>query len=606
MNRLFAQLDDWAAIRRRLGWAIMLCGVAALFLWGTDSLAGPAIDLELEDVHAREGSGAGVAKILFVLALMIALGMPLFVMIGVLATLCYYWLGFDFSGLDSLDTFPAESADMMGKNVLLAIPFFVTSGAIMSEGGIAPRLVNFAQALVGWLPGGLAIATVGSCVFFAAISGSSPVTVIAIGSMMYPRLLKAGYDKNFSLGLVSSAGSLGILIPPSIPMLVYAIVASDQRPIEASELFMAGVLPGVLIGVLMSVYSMIRSGKQPREKFEFAIVIARFKDGFWAISLPVFILGGIYTGVFTATEAAAASVVYALVIELFIHRDVQARDLGKILGESAITMGAILIIMLMAVTLNKFLVEEKIPDQIVASILDMELTPVSFLLIVNFFLLGVGALMDSISAILIIAPLLVPIAIQLGIDPVHLGVVFIVNLEIGYLTPPIGINLFVASLAFKESMGEVIKGVLPFIALMFIGLGAVTYVPSVALGPVNVFMRDKPFYEPFPEAPERKTVLAEEAFDDEDDEEAGTPAAAEGGKVLSMEEMMKQAEGGEDEGGDEDTADGGKVLSMEELMQQAGEDEGAEADEDEDEDEGPAEPGKVLSMEELMQQAEKD
>ena len=571
------------AVRRRIGLALIVAAFSLLVLWATDGQASPAIDLELDDLAQAENRSAGLGKMGLVLALMIALGMPLFVMIGMLGVLSYAWLGMDFDGLNTLDVFPAESAEMLGKSVLLAIPFFVTSGAIMSEGGIAPRLVNFARAVVGWMPGGLAIACVGSCVFFAAISGSSPVTVIAIGSMMYPQLLKAGYDKRFTLGLVSSAGSLGILIPPSIPMLVYAIVAGDQRPIDASELFMAGILPGLLIGLLMSGYSMVRASSKTREKFAFSVVLERGKEGFWAISLPVLILGGIYTGVFTATEAAAVSVVYALVVEILIHRDIQMRQLPKILGDAALTMGAILIIMLMAVTLNEFLVEEKIPDQIVAKILDMDLTAVNFLLIVNVFLLGVGALMDSISAILIIAPLLAPVAIQLGIDPVHLGVVFIVNLEIGYLTPPIGINLFVASLAFKESMGEVIRGVVPFILLMMVGLGVVTYIPTVSMGLVNSFMRDKDFYEPFPEPPERAPIidpedLADDDDDDDDDSETTGAVGPDGERVLSIEEMMQQTEEDEDEDEDEADEDPNRVLSIEEMMEQAEKDEAAAED----------------------------
>ena len=574
--------------RQRLGVALMAATVAILLLWAGDGVASPAVDVE-ELSGTADGSGGGAAKMFLVLALMIALGMPLFVIIGMLGVMSYAWIGSDFDGLNTLDVFSAEAAEMMTKNVLLAIPFFVTSGAIMSEGGIAPRLVNFARALVGWLPGGLAIACVGSCVFFAAISGSSPVTVIAIGSMMYPQLLKAGYDKRFTLGLVSSAGSLGILIPPSIPMLVYAIVAGDQRPIDASELFMAGILPGLMIGLLMSIYAMLRAGKKTREPFSLAIVIERGREGFWAISLPLMILGGIYTGVFTPTEAAAVSVVYALVIEILIHRDLQMRQLPKILGEAALTMGAILIIMLMAVALNEFLVEEKVPDRIVAKILETELTPVNFLLIVNVFLLGVGALMDSISAILIIAPLLAPVAIQLGIDPVHLGIVFIVNLEIGYLTPPIGINLFVASLAFRENIGEVIRGVLPYIGLMLIGLGVVTYVPSVSMGLVNTFMRDKDFYEPFPEVPEGAGEAPLEAQADEwDDEEEGDgddastdppPAEEDGERVLSIEEMMQQNAGAggagdededdEDEEDEEDETPPDRVLSIEEMMKNA-------------------------------------
>jgi len=505
-----------------------------------------------------EGGGAPGGLLLFAaLAAMIALGMPLFVIIGMTAVLCYVLFSSDWRGVATFMVLPEEIKKLMDKRELLAIPFFVASGAIMSEGGIAKRLVAVMRALFGWLPGGLAVATVGACVFFAAISGSSPVTVIAIGSMMYPALLKAQYDRKFTLGLLSSAGSLGILIPPSIPMLIYALVAGGSKPLNVSELFLAGLLPGLLIGVLLSGYSILRN--KDREGFEIAKLKQAIWEGMWALSLPAVILGGIYGGIFTATEAAAVSVIYALIIELLIHRDITYRDLPRVLGEASVTMGSILIIMTLAVGLNAFLVEEEIPVKAVEWIKSKELSPIMFLLIVNVFLLLVGAVMDSISAILIIAPLLAPIAYQLGIDPVHLGIIFIVNLEIGYLTPPIGINLFVASSVFRRPMGEVSRGVLPFIGLMLVSLLMITYIPSIALGPVNVFMREKTFYEPFP------TVLPDETL------------AGEGpGGVGGDDGAMKPPEGGVN------PETGKRVLSMEEMMEMAEDTDGTDDDDDDD------------------------
>lgn len=511
------------------------------------------------------GGGAGALLILGALAVMAVLGVPLFVIIAVIATICLVFLSENFRGWLTLDRLSETTADMMSKDVLLAIPFFVVSGAIMSAGGIAQRLVDFARALVGWMPGGLAVATVMACVIFAAISGSSPVTVIAIGSMMYPRLIKAGYDQRFSLGLLTSAGSLGILIPPSIPMLVYAIVASSSQPIDVAELFLAGVVPGLMIGAIMAAYAMVRSRNAvEREPFDLGLVWRRFRDGIWAISLPLVILGGIYTGVFTPTEAAAVSVVYSLIVEILIHRDITVRDLSKILGDAVVNMGTILIIMALAFGLNAFLVEEMIPQKIVGWILDKDLTPATFLLLVNLLLLLVGALMDSISAILIIAPLLAPIGAELGIDPVHLGIIFIVNLEIGYLTPPIGINLFVSSSVFRQPLGEVTRGALPFIGLMLVGLGLVSYVPSISLGPVNTLMRDKPFHEPFPEArvrPAAPALVEGPGAPDDDEPVVGEtpppppPPTTPGGKrVKTIAEIMaeQQAAAGADE--DEDDA----------------------------------------------------
>lgn len=501
--------------------------------------------------EASEGTGGnGGALLLFAaLAAMVGLGSPLFVILGVLAGLSFllYGDGYSVGECATLDrdticgfeTFPAKMASLSTKPVLLAIPFFVVSGAIMSAGDIANRLVAFARALVGWLPGGLAIATVGGCIFFAAISGSSPVTVIAIGSMMYPALTRAGYRDSFSMGLVTTAGSLGILIPPSIPMLVFAIVAGAASPIDVGELFMAGILPGMLIGGLLSLYAMFVAGKsvEERDAFDLKGVYDAFVDGFWAISLPALILGGIYTGLFTATEAAAVSVVYALVVELYIHRTLIWGDLPKVLSESAVLMGTLLIIMALAFGLNDFLVEQQVPNLAVEWIMGMQLTPVQFLLMVNLFLLVVGALMDSISAILVIAPLLTPIAASLGVDPIHMGVIFIVNLEIGYLTPPIGINLFVASAAFKKPMGEVIKSVVPFIALMFVGLGIVTYVPTVSLGAVNVLLRDQPMYAALPDAAPARPEEEQAAVPSLADANANAKLPTEEGKPRTMVEI---------------------------------------------------------------------
>jgi C4-dicarboxylate transporter DctM subunit len=507
---------------RVLCWVLLLTVIGAAFAIGLDessALAGMAPSdaaAELEELQESEPPGAGgsgAVLLLAAIALMIALGSPLFVIIGVVATMCFMLYGEGYTdlgackGLDpestelcKFDDVPPKIAALTSQPVLLAIPFFVVSGAIMSAGDIANRLVALARALVGWLPGGLAIAAVGGCVFFAAISGSSPVTVIAIGAIMYPRLVRDGYNERFSLGIVTSAGSLGIVIPPSIPMLVFAIVAGGAITIDVGELFMAGIVPGVFIGVLMSLYAMYIAIRDriPRSKFSAREAWVALRDGLWAILLPVQILGGIYSGLFTPTEAAAVSVIYALVVELFIHRQLGMHQLPKILSESAVMMGSLLIIMTMAFVFNHFLVIEKIPDQAVALIQSWDLGIVEFLLAVNILLLIAGALMDSISAIMIIAPLITPIAIRFGIDPIHLGIIFIVNLEIGYLTPPIGLNLFVSSSVFGKSLGECMKSVVPFIIVMIVGLGVITYVPTIALGPVNSLLREEPFYEPFP------------------------------------------------------------------------------------------------------------
>lgn len=464
------------------------------------------------------------------LAALLLLSAPLFLLIGVMTALGYTL----FEGTPLTEIAFAESLrKLTDKPPLLAVPFFVLSGSIMSRGAIAERLVSVARAAFAGLPGGLGVATVIACMFFAAISGSSPVTVITIGGVMYPALVKAGYTERFATGLVTSAGTLGILIPPSIPMIVYAIFASGTQVIQVEDLFLAGVGPGLLIGLLLSIYCL-RDGLKRGERFHKSDepLLERFVDGFWSLMLPVVILGGIYSGLFTATEAAAISVVYSLVVELWIHRSLKLGDLPGVVGESTVLMGSLLVIFAMAVGLNDLLAELQLPDRAAAWIQTQELTPVTFLLILNGFLLVVGCLMDIMSAIMILVPLLAPMAASYGIDPIHLGIVFIVNLELGYLTPPMGLNLFVSSSLFNKSVGEVMRSVLPFMALLAVALLLVTYVPTIALGPVRA-MRGQPVYVPFPDgAPQQK----------EDQPKAGG---------LTIQQMM-QMQGGLDDEEDEE------------------------------------------------------
>ena len=514
--------------------------------------------------------------VLSLLVLLALLGEPLFVMLGGVATLCFVLVGEEYRTLNGLQVFLVEIANLSTKNVLLAIPFFVVSGSIMTAGSIAGRLIAFARALTSWLPGGLAVATVFACVFFAAISGSSPVTVIAIGSLMFPALVSEKYREEFGLGVLTAAGSLGIVIPPSIPMLVYALVASNTAPVDVGEMFLAGFVPGFMLAGMMSAYAVYVGyrGSAPTRRFDIREVGRTFKEGFWSLGLPVVILGGIYSGVFTPTEAAAVSVAYALVVELAIHRQLEWPKLRGALLESGVNMGALLLIMAMSFGLNKFLVEQKIPDLAATWIADQQMSPLMFILAINVLLIFVGCLMDSISALLVIAPLLVPIGHALGIDLVHLGMIFIINLEIGYLTPPIGLNLFVASAVFKRPLSVVVKGALPFLAIMVVGLGLVSYVPTLSLGPVNLFLRDEPVYEPFPRSrqPEPAPTVTPENV-------AATPTPAEGtGRVLTIQEMMEARKKREQEGAGgeaspvpsaepEATATPGRVLTIQEMME---------------------------------------
>lgn len=419
------------------------------------------------------------------------------------------WLG--ATGMD----FGESMRKITDKHPLLAIPFFVLSGSIMSRGAIADRLIGVARSLFSGIPGGLGIATVIACMFFAAISGSSPVTVITIGGVMYPALVKAGYSERFALGLVTSAGTLGILIPPSIPMIIYGIFASEATtPIKSEELFLAGVGPGLLIGLFFSIYCFFvgwRRGERFKKYDE--PIIQRLIEGFWSLMLPVIILGGIYSGVFTATEAAAISVIYSVFVELFIHRSLKLEELPSVIGESTVLMGSLLVIFVMAVGLNDLIAELEIADRIVVWIKSQELSPITFMLVLNIFLLIVGCVMDIMSAIMILVPLLAPMAVAYGIDPIHLGIVFIVNLELGYLTPPMGLNLFVSTSLFEKPLGFVIRAVVPTLALLALALLCVTYIPTIALGPLNL-QEGRPAYSAFPSsdedaksAPKRKSAV---------------------------------------------------------------------------------------------------
>lgn len=503
-----------------------------------------------------------IGGVLLILVVCILLGEPLYVLIGAVAG----WLLLSsgqygtFAELTSIIELTRKLSD---NEVLLAIPFFVLSGAFMAQGDIAKRLIAAARAVFGWLPGGLAVSAVAACIFFAAISGSSPVTVIAIGSIMYPAMVREGFSERFSGGLVTSAGSLGILIPPSIPMIVYAIIDpmeledppnyaidGEGNGLGLVELFLAGVGPGILIGGILAIYGVWTGFRTAGTKTTFAFeeVVRSFREGFWSLMLPVIILGGIYSGVFTPTQAAAVSVVYALVVELYVHRSLTWNDLPRILGESTVLIGSLLIILALAQGFNKYLELAGVAEHAVEYLLEWELSPFVFLLLVNILLLAVGAFMDILSAILILVPLLSPIAFQLGIHPIHLAVIFIVNLEIGYLTPPLGLNLFVASTIFKKSIGEVVRSVLPFIGLMIIGLLMVTYIPAISLGPVALYKGSDPAVG-FPERrigvkaneiPEAIKFLSGVAAQYEEAEEEEAAAPTEPDRPLTMAELLAQ------------------------------------------------------------------
>ncbi|MEZ4268242.1 MAG: TRAP transporter large permease subunit [Myxococcota bacterium] len=498
---------------------------------------------------AAEPLAGGGILVTAVLLVLVALGVPLFVVIGGFAVACFLAWPEYANTFESLDGFAnnfnliERMVELAEQPTMVAIPFFMIAGAIMSRGAIATRLVAFANALFGWLPGGLALSTIAACMFFAAISGSSPVTVITIGAIMLPALVEAGYGERLGLGLVTTAGTLGIIIPPSIPMIVYAIFATSAgEVVNIEDLFIAGIGPGILIGLLLAGYCIFRGRGIPRGRFSMKRVVSTFLDGIWALFLPLFILGGIYLGVFNATEASAISVVLALGIELWIHRSLTLSDLPEILAETAVLMGSILVIVCVAFGFSEFMAIKEVPDAIVAWLAGFELTPFTFILLLNVLLLIVGCLMDIISAIILFVPLVAPIAGQLGFDPIHVGLIFIVNLEIGYLTPPLGLNLFVATTYFGKSFGLVIRSVAPFLLLLILSLGIVTWVPSVSLG-INNLRNDKPFWTPFPSGTVLRPVeeVDEEGFLAPDALPEPDPAADDAGGG-SVQDLMNDPE----------------------------------------------------------------
>jgi C4-dicarboxylate transporter DctM subunit len=363
--------------------------------------------------------------------------------------------------------------------VLLGVPFFILAGNIMAEGAISDRLVGVMKLFVGRFTAGLAMASVMACMFFAAISGSSPATVIAIGSIMMPALIKEGYGERFSIGLLTSSGSLGILIPPSIPMILYALVMN----VSVAEIFMAGFLPGIFIGCSLMGYSYFMSRKhgwrsKVRYSFKEGIIIIR--QGLWALFLPVLVLGGIYGGIFTPTEAAAVSVVYALFVELFIYKELKAGKLMAICRDSAILSGCLLFILSCAMSFIWLLTVEQIPVRLAEAIISNIQSKWLFLLAINGVLLIIGGLMDIVTAIIVISPILGETLTRYDIDLIHYGIIMIVNIECGFLTPPFGLNLFVSMAIMKRSLIDIGKAILPFI-LLFLGcLLVITYVPHLS------------------------------------------------------------------------------------------------------------------------------
>ena len=393
-----------------------------------------------------------------------------------------------FTDLD-VAAMPQLIFDGINKFALMAIPMFILAGNLLSKGGSARRIIDFAKSMVGHLPGGLPMSAIFACVIFAAVSGSSPATVVAIGSIMFVAIKEAGYPKEYAVGGITTAGSLGILIPPSVVMIVYGVTAE----VSIARLFMAGVVPGLMLGGMMILQTYIgakKLGFKATTPEPWSERIKKFFRAFWALLIVVVVIGGIYGGIFTPTEAAAASAIYALIISLFVYKDIKFKDLWDICLESAITTAMIFFIIANAVVFAYLLTSENIPQTIADSILAANIGKIGFLIIVNVLLFIMGQFMEPSSVVMIMVPLLLPIATALGVDPVHFGILLIVNMEIGMITPPVGLNLFVASGLTGMNLKDVIVSCLPWTLTLFIGLILVTYIPEISLWLPNLMYKN--------------------------------------------------------------------------------------------------------------------
>lgn len=369
----------------------------------------------------------------------------------------------------------------LDKEVILSIPLFILCGNVMTKGTTAKRLVRILSAITRPLPGGMAVACILSCAIFAAISGSSIVTMLAVGTVMYPAMRAANYDLKFTLGAIMSGGTLGIIIPPSIPMIIYGLVTETS----VTELFAAGFGPGILLTLVLSAYAVWFNRHMKPEAFDAGEFRTAVKEGIWAAMMPVILLGGIYSGYFTATEAAAVALVYAMLVEIFVHRELKLKDFYGVVLETSKLGGSLFPVLAVALSLNIVLTEHRVPAAMVQFMQGYIDSPLMFMLLVNMLLLVVGCLMTTGEAILVLAPLLAPVAEAYGYNKVIFGLIMILNLEIGYLTPPVGLNLLVAMSAFKQSFGTLVKAAVPFILLMLVCLAIVIWQPWIGMYFVN-------------------------------------------------------------------------------------------------------------------------
>jgi tripartite ATP-independent transporter DctM subunit len=415
-----------------------------------------------------------------IVLLLAAFGMPLFAVIAAIAL-----LGFHNAG-DDLISVAVEYYRLGDKPGLIAIPFFTLAGYLLGESGTPQRLVRLSMSLLGWLPGGLAIVAIIACAFFTAFTGASGMTIVAIGAFLYPALVKAGYPERYSLGLVTSSGSLGLLFAPSLPLILYGFVAGQLNttpPVTMKDLFLAGLLPGLLMVLMLSIHAMWVGRRLPKAaaRFDVRELWAAVKDAKWELPLPLIVLGGIYSGKFAASEAAAVTTLYVLIVTVLIKKEISFKKLPSLMAEAMRLVGAILIILGAATALSNWLVDQEVPTKMFQFSTQHVHSGGMFLLLLNGVLLLVGMFMDIFSAIVILTPLLVPVAVGYGINPIHFGIVMLANLQIGYFMPPAGMDLFIAAYRFKSNILTLTRACFPFFLIVGAAVLIITWWPWLSL-----------------------------------------------------------------------------------------------------------------------------